>query len=208
MLHRIAFASLVLLLTAPTAFADETVDMVERNASDINSWGFDPPDVTIQAGQTITWINSGAQSHTATASNGTFDTGLLAPGQSKTVALGTAGVFEYTCTPHPWMKGTITVTAAAAAQPTTPPAAPTPAPTVAPAPAAAATQAPVVAPTVARAQPATPTPFRIVAPTTATTPTPAPRAGSLPLDLAGSLTAGGAALAAGGFLLLRRRRER
>ena len=99
------------LALAATALADASVEMIEGSASDINSWSFTPPDVTINAGQSITWTNSGTIAHTATASGGQFDTGQLAPGQSNTVTLSTAGTFAYNCTPHPWMKGTVTVLA-------------------------------------------------------------------------------------------------
>src|SRR5207247_10842587 len=143
------------------------------------TWGFEPRQGSSQAGQAITWTNTGAVGHTATAAGGTFDTGLLAPGESKTVALAAPGTYEYLCTPHPWMKGTIIVAAAGAAQPTTPqPAAATPA-----APTVAAVAKPAAQPV------ATPTPFRLVTTTTASTP--APRAGSLPIDVALPLVLGG-----------------
>src|SRR3990170_8765645 len=43
---------------------------------------FDPADVTVEAGETITWSNDGALPHTATADDGSFDTGALDPGNS------------------------------------------------------------------------------------------------------------------------------
>jgi hypothetical protein len=120
---------------------------------------------------------------------------MIEPNQSKTVALAAPGTYEYACTPHPWMKGTINVTAAAAQ----------PAPTPAPAPTAApAVAVPVAKPAVQPA--ATPTPFRLVTTTTPVT-SPAPRAGSLPLELAFPLLAGGAAVAGVGVVLLRRRKS-
>jgi plastocyanin len=187
---------LLAALNAAPALADADVQTVEPSATDIMTWAFDPVQVTIQAGESVTWINNGAQSHTATASNGAFDTGLIPPGESKTVALAAPGSYEFNCTPHPWMKGTINVIAAAAApaaQPTVPPAA---APTAVPKPAAA----PAVAKPAVQPAP-TPTPFRLGT----TTPTPAPRAGSLPIELALPLLLGGASVAGAGIYLLRRR---
>src|SRR5947209_6909953 len=117
------------MLVVSPAFADADVSMVEPSASDTNSWSFDPLQVTIQAGQSVTWTNNGTQAHTATAGNGAFDTGLIQPGESKTVALASPGGYEYVCTPHPWMTGNIVVTAAAAAaQPAPTPAGPLPTP--------------------------------------------------------------------------------
>jgi LPXTG-motif cell wall-anchored protein len=192
--------ALVVVVSASSALADSTVEMVEGSATDINSWGFMSPEVTIAAGESVTWTNKGNIAHTATATGGAFDTGNVAPGESKTVTLATAGTYAYQCTPHPWMKGTITVTAAAAAPaPAAPAAAPKP---------AAAPAAPAAAP-VAQAVP-TPTPFRFVSPTGATTTAPAstaPRAGGIPTELVLPLLAGGASALGGGLYLLRRRRN-
>jgi plastocyanin len=186
---------------ASAAFADGSVQMTEGSISDINSWAFTPPELTIEAGQSVTWTNSGSQAHSATADGGGFDTGLIQPDNSKTVSLTTPGTYAYHCTPHPWMKGTITVLAAAAA----------PAPAAAPPPAAPAAAPPAAAAPAVQAQ-ATPTPFRFATPfisqpvtsTTATTTTPAPRAGGVPLELAAPLLAAAAGALGGGAYLLRR----
>ena len=140
--------------------------MVEGSATDITSWGFNPLEVTVQAGQVVTFRNTGGQSHTATAGNGAFDTGLVPPGESKTLTVAAAGAYPFVCTPHPWMKGTLIITAAAAAP------APAPAPAaqaVATPTAAAAAPAPVAKPA-AQAVP-TPTPFRLVTTTSPATTT-------------------------------------
>ena len=194
--------SLMLSLAATSAFADGTVDITEGSVSDINSWGFTPPEVAVSVGQSVTWKNAGSIPHTATATGGQFDTGNLAPGESKTITMATAGTFAYQCTPHPWMKGTVIVQAAAAPAAAAPAAAPAPA---APAAAAPAAAAPAAQPAPPRA--ATPTPFRFNS-TGATTTTTAPRAGGVPLDLALPLLAGGASAFGGGVYLLRRGRRK
>ena len=107
--------ALVLSIWTPFAFAAASVQMVEGSASNINSWAFMPAEVTIAAGDFVTWKNSGTLAHSATADDGAFDSGLLQPGDSLNVTLSNPGTYAYHCTPHPWMKGTITVTAAAAA---------------------------------------------------------------------------------------------
>src|ERR687883_1122878 len=70
--------------------------MVEANASDINAWGFA---ASVPVGGTLTWTNMGAQTHSATAADGSFDTGLVAPGATATVEFDTPGVFVYNCSP-------------------------------------------------------------------------------------------------------------
>jgi plastocyanin len=194
---------LALAVFASSAMADASVEMTEGSATDINTWGFTPPDVTISAGQSVTWMNSGALAHTATAVGGQFDTGTVGPGESKTITLSSPGSIAYQCTPHPWMKGTLTVLAAAAAAPAPPAAAP-----AAPAPAAAVPPAAPAKP-VAQQQLPTPTPFRFIpsGATTTTTTAPAPRAGGIPIELALPLLAGGASALSGGVYLLRRGRR-
>ncbi len=99
--------ALTLLPTLVSAQATVPGAMVEASASDINTWGFA---ASVPVGGTLTWTNMGSQAHTATASDGSFDTGLLQPGDSATVEFDTPGVFVYHCTPHPWMTGYIIVT--------------------------------------------------------------------------------------------------
>ena len=90
--------------TAPIA---GTVSMVEP--ADPQQWGFDPKTLTVQAGQAIRFTNSGKIAHTATQSQGAFDTGFLKNGESATLTFDTPGTFAFFCQPHPWMQGTIVV---------------------------------------------------------------------------------------------------
>lgn len=83
---------------------------------------FSPASVTIAAGGSVAFINDDGRDHTATGSGGTFDTGLLAPGQRSTKTFNTAGTFPYICLLHPDMTGTVTVTGSGG---TAPPPAPT-----------------------------------------------------------------------------------
>lgn len=75
----------------------------------VNDWGYSPARVVIQAGQTVTFTNSGQIAHTVTAKEGAFDTGLLKNGQSATIKFDKPGTYDYFCVPHPWMTGTIVV---------------------------------------------------------------------------------------------------
>ncbi len=74
---------------------------------DIRGFAFAPAVVRVRAGGTVTWTNNDSAVHTATG-NG-FDTGRLAGGQSATVTFDTPGTYEYQCTPHPAMRGTVIV---------------------------------------------------------------------------------------------------
>ncbi len=86
---------------------------------------FQPAQVTVPAGTTITWRNGGQRPHTATASSGAFDTGAVQPGAEASVTLNNAGSYDYFCQFHDGMVGTIVVEAAQA-QPSPAPASPSP----------------------------------------------------------------------------------
>jgi LPXTG-motif cell wall-anchored protein len=81
----------------------------------IKDFSFAPGSVSVNVGDTVTWSNSGKTAHTATASDGSFDTGQLKPGQSGSHTFTQAGTFHYICSLHPFMKGTVVVAAAAGA---------------------------------------------------------------------------------------------
>lgn len=94
------------------------------NAVSIVDFSFAPSAITVRPGTTVTWTNAGAQPHTATALSSDpvkFDSGIMNPGQTFSFTFDTPGVYEYYCTVHPFMKGTVTVDAnapEAAAPPT------------------------------------------------------------------------------------------
>ena len=77
----------------------------------IADFQFAPAQITIDQGDTVTWTNNGPSSHSATAPDGTFDTGIFPAGQSRSHTFNEAGSFSYICTPHPNMHGTIVVRA-------------------------------------------------------------------------------------------------
>jgi LPXTG-motif cell wall-anchored protein len=72
---------------------------------------FQPGTVTVDQGDTVTWTNNGPTAHSATAPDGSFDTGIFPAGQSRSHTFNQSGTFSYICTPHPNMHGTIVVRA-------------------------------------------------------------------------------------------------
>lgn len=84
---------------------------------------YSPKTLTVEAGTTVVFKNTSLLPHTAQADDGSFDTGLISPGASKSVTLQATGVFPFYCLYHgavggSGQSGTITVTAAAATTPT------------------------------------------------------------------------------------------
>jgi plastocyanin len=76
---------------------------------DIRDLAYHPAQTEIAVGTTVTWTNSDTVPHTATATDRTFDSGILDPGKSYSYTFEEAGTFDYTCLIHPSMKGTIVV---------------------------------------------------------------------------------------------------
>lgn len=74
----------------------------------IEDMKFSPKNLRVAVGDKITFVNQDNVPHTATASDGAFDTGRLRPGQSKRVTIGSAGRHSYICEIHPSMKGSVT----------------------------------------------------------------------------------------------------
>lgn len=69
---------------------------------------FEPAAITVARGDTVTWVNKDPFPHTATDPS-VFDSHEIAPGKSWKWTARKSGVYDYVCTLHPTMKGTITV---------------------------------------------------------------------------------------------------
>jgi plastocyanin len=85
------------------AARSEKVEIVEF------TYGPDP--VVVQVGGKVTWLNQDAAPHTATADDGSFNTGILAHGKLKSETFKQAGTYTYFCEIHPTMHGTVEVVA-------------------------------------------------------------------------------------------------
>jgi plastocyanin len=75
----------------------------------IKNFSFGAP-LTIAVGTTVEWTNEDSAPHTATASNGAFDSGNLDKGASYSFTFTQEGTYSYTCKYHPNMKGQLVVT--------------------------------------------------------------------------------------------------
>ena len=79
---------------------------------DIPAIEFDPAEVTVKAGTTITWTNSDDLPHTVTKDGGPggdFDSGNLEPGDEFELTVDVKGTVDYVCTIHPGQAGKFTV---------------------------------------------------------------------------------------------------
>ena len=75
----------------------------------ITNYAFEPDKLTVKAGTRITFTNHDSTAHTATADQGGFGTGTIAPNHSRTITVKRAGSYPYHCLFHAFMTGSITV---------------------------------------------------------------------------------------------------
>lgn len=88
--------------------AERTADVAMQNLA------FVPETNVVQSGDTVTWTNEDDVPHTVTAGardnpSDTFDSGEIAPGDTFTFTFEEAGTYDYFCSLHPGMSGTVVV---------------------------------------------------------------------------------------------------
>lgn len=90
-------------ITAPAA-------PVRGDQVSIDGFAFAPVTLTVSAGTTVTWTNRDEEPHTVAASDGSFHSPGMGTGATFTHTFSTAGTFDYVCSIHPMMRGTVVVT--------------------------------------------------------------------------------------------------
>ena len=90
-------------VTAPAA-------PVSGNVITIDGFAFAPASVTVSAGSTVTWTNRDEEPHTVVANDGSFHSPGMGTGATFSHTFSAAGTFDYVCSIHPMMHGTVVVT--------------------------------------------------------------------------------------------------
>lgn len=75
----------------------------------IEDFTFRPSTFNVTPGTVVRWTNRDSAPHTATARDGSFDTGTLNKGESAKTRFDRPGSFDYLCSYHPYMQGKIVV---------------------------------------------------------------------------------------------------
>ncbi len=75
----------------------------------IQNFAYQPANMQVRVGTTVTWTNQDNVPHSVTFKNGMKDSGLLSQGQSFSYTFNTPGSYQYFCTVHPYMIATVTV---------------------------------------------------------------------------------------------------
>ncbi len=92
------------MATAAGAPAAESTNEIR-----IADFNYDPERVTVDVGAELVWTNGDQAPHTATADDGSFDTGTLDQDDSGNATFEQPGTYSYYCRFHPFMKATVEV---------------------------------------------------------------------------------------------------
>jgi len=75
----------------------------------IRNYKYNPSIISIPRGATVTWLNDDRVNHTATAKNSEWDSTIIHSEESQSLKFNAPGTYNYYCTIHPYMTGTLTV---------------------------------------------------------------------------------------------------
>jgi plastocyanin len=90
--------------------AAATTEKVGAKVS-IANFTFTPAEITIAAGESITWTNDDGAPHGLAYEDGAKGTDLLLPGASFSRRFDRPGTYDYSCAVHPYMTGRVIVRA-------------------------------------------------------------------------------------------------
>ena len=85
-----------------------TIEIPRGAQNPSNNQFYIPPAAETFPGSQVAWTNNDTVQHTATADDGSFDTGFINPGQKASVTVTNAGTIKYHCSIHPWMIAILT----------------------------------------------------------------------------------------------------
>ncbi len=104
-IRMIAAVGLILLMLGSASCASQP----GMKAVTIEMLGYNPKNLVVNAGTTVTWTNKDDTAHTVTADLGEFSSQVLNPGDTYQLIFKNKGVFKYHCDIHPYMRASLTV---------------------------------------------------------------------------------------------------
>ena len=131
-LFLLAVICVMLLANSESAFSEQYDVLIPFGSYDprLNTptdvW-YEPPEIFVSVGDTITWFNEDKETHNITSGEGTgrfgwtdlsesygdptgfFGSDLFTTGESWSFTFNERGAFRYYCTVHPWMEGIVYV---------------------------------------------------------------------------------------------------
>jgi plastocyanin len=104
----LALGAMAGLVTFTIAVAPAWAETIEVK---IDNFTFNPQQITVKAGDTVTWINHDDIPHTVTSKTFIFRSKAMDTDDKFSFTFATPGSFPYFCSLHPHMTGTIVVEA-------------------------------------------------------------------------------------------------
>ena len=105
----IAFLNLSLFAIAGEMKNDDNASG-KQNRIEIKDFAFNPQTITVKSGEKVTWINRDEEPHTVVSVGKQFKKSTaLDTDQEFTITAGAPGTYDYFCSVHPKMTGTIVV---------------------------------------------------------------------------------------------------
>jgi len=92
---------------APPSGGTSSSVTIPVGAEALGNRAFNPGELTVAVGDTVTWVNTDTVSHTSTSNAAGWESGTIAPGRQFSFTFATAGSFPYRCRIHPGMVGTV-----------------------------------------------------------------------------------------------------
>ena len=104
-------SSSAMTMPSGNASAPASGPAVHTNSVSVKNFAFAPSDITVVAGTTVTWTNEDGVAHDIFASSAGFKSPVLNQGDAATHTFSKPGTYHYICSIHPFMHGTVVVTA-------------------------------------------------------------------------------------------------
>ena len=115
LLHKVKIAGLIcgVSFLVVSVFADDAANAGaggKANKIEIKDFMFNPMKITVKSGEKITWVNRDEEPHTVVSVGKKFPKSSgLDTDQEYSITAGAPGTYEYFCSVHPKMTGTIVV---------------------------------------------------------------------------------------------------
>ena len=111
----VALVALLFAVSAARPAAQSASAEGDAASVSIKDSEFEPQQITVKAGTTVTWKNEGKMAHTVNADDGSFESPTLGAGKTFSRKFTEAGTYRYYCAFHggkdgDGMSGTVVVT--------------------------------------------------------------------------------------------------
>ena len=116
--YQLTTGSPIFAFSSPNTGGSTISVSIPKGVGSTQGLNFDPASVTVAKGGKVTWTNRDPVPHTVTATSwpsgaSRFDSGNMNENDTSntfTETFTVTGTYQYVCTYHPWMHGTVVVT--------------------------------------------------------------------------------------------------